>query len=273
MARQRLAPTKNKSIAIPRLELLALLIGTRLIKFILKEIKLKISTINIYSDSQVALHSIQSNSNNGIFVNNRCKEIRESLQSWKGNINQTHLYYIPSEQNPADCATRGLTKEQMSHQIWWSGPTFLRQQDKSWPEFQEFTWHTHTDTQQNEQPTVLTISSNIPSGSCLFITKFSSLKTLRQVTALILKFIKHALYDKLTIDSKTRLSSHLPELDHISSNYPLTSLQVSDIESTEALLTRINNATNFKYSNEILSMEDTDTVRVNTTIQTFLTNE
>uniref|UniRef100_A0A7I4Z606 Integrase catalytic domain-containing protein n=1 Tax=Haemonchus contortus TaxID=6289 RepID=A0A7I4Z606_HAECO len=34
-----------------------------------------------------------------------------------------------------------------------------------------------------------------------------------------------------------------------------------------------DNATNFKYSNEILSMEDTDTIRANTTVQTFLTNE
>ncbi|VDO68057.1 unnamed protein product [Haemonchus placei] len=48
-------------------------------------------------------------------------------------------------------------------------------------------------------------------------------------------------------------------------NQHLTHLIVRD--------TRIRNATNFKYSNEILSMEDTDTVRVNTTIQTFLTNE
>ncbi|PIO64136.1 hypothetical protein TELCIR_14246, partial [Teladorsagia circumcincta] len=39
-------------MTIPRLELLALLIGIRLTKFVLKELKLKLTTINVYSDSQ-----------------------------------------------------------------------------------------------------------------------------------------------------------------------------------------------------------------------------
>ncbi|EYC34729.1 hypothetical protein Y032_1572g3919, partial [Ancylostoma ceylanicum] len=57
MARQRLAPLKEKgkTLTIPRLELLALLIGTRLSDFVLKEIGLPITEVRIYSDSKVAL--------------------------------------------------------------------------------------------------------------------------------------------------------------------------------------------------------------------------
>lgn len=56
MARQRLALLKEKGgqLTIPRLELLALLIGTRLANFILMEMSPQVHKIRVYSDSQAA---------------------------------------------------------------------------------------------------------------------------------------------------------------------------------------------------------------------------
>ncbi|VDO21327.1 unnamed protein product [Haemonchus placei] len=45
--------------------------------------------------------------------------------------------------------------------------------------------NTQVDSRYTSRPTVLVISSNIPSGSCPFITKFSSSKAVRQEAALI----------------------------------------------------------------------------------------
>ncbi|KAK6032377.1 Tas retrotransposon peptidase A16, partial [Ostertagia ostertagi] len=84
IARQRLAPiNKNaKTVTIPRLELLALLIGVRLTNFALQEMHLSIKEVHIFSDSQVTLNWVQSNSRNGTFVINRCQEIRSKIQNW-----------------------------------------------------------------------------------------------------------------------------------------------------------------------------------------------
>ncbi|KAK6029837.1 Pao retrotransposon peptidase, partial [Ostertagia ostertagi] len=102
MARQRLAPINAKTMTIPRLELLALLIGVRLTNFLLKELKLHITTTRIYSDSQAALHWVQSQTKNGhkdeesperevqanstIFINTSLKQFPSTLLTKFSNL-------------------------------------------------------------------------------------------------------------------------------------------------------------------------------------------
>ncbi|VDL65360.1 unnamed protein product [Nippostrongylus brasiliensis] len=166
MARHRLMPlnTKSQTMTIPRLELMTLLIGIRLINFVHTEIHLPITEIRIYSDSQISLHWIQSHSKNGTFADNRCKEIRNEIQSWGDNGRNCHLHYIPSDLNPADCATRGLTKDQISDHIWWSGPEFLGTPNMLWPIFETFTW-TNPGQQKDQGETYIhTVSLAIKNG-------------------------------------------------------------------------------------------------------------
>ncbi|VDO33447.1 unnamed protein product [Haemonchus placei] len=95
MARQRLAPISKtaKIVTIPRIELLALLIGVCLTNFGIHEMHLPIKDVHIFSDSQVVLNWVQSSTKHGTFVNNR-------------------------EMNPADCATEGQTKDQLKAHMW-----------------------------------------------------------------------------------------------------------------------------------------------------------
>ena len=104
-----------KHVSIPRLELLALLIGTQVTNFVTKELMLDISKTAIFTDSQCVLHWVRSCKPLPVFVQNRVNEIKTSKASY---------LWLYSESNPADLATRGLTISELKESnLWWHGPT------------------------------------------------------------------------------------------------------------------------------------------------------
>ena len=122
-SKMRLAPcdlgkkrkTKAKQLSLPRLELLAVLIGTRITSFVTKELRLCISKRTVFTDSQCVLYWLKGSKPLPVFVQNRVDEIRQET-----NIN---FRYIPSEENPADFATRGLSVSEIRElELWWHGP-------------------------------------------------------------------------------------------------------------------------------------------------------
>jgi len=67
---------------MPRLELLAAFIGTRLAMFVIKALShLNFTKIVLWSDSQIVLHWIQSDTKLPMFVENRVKVIRSGPSS------------------------------------------------------------------------------------------------------------------------------------------------------------------------------------------------
>ena len=126
-SKTRLVPSKK--ITIPRLELLAALIGARYMKFIEKELKVEIDQKHIWLDSQCVLNWINSKRVLGTFVENRVKEIKADK-----NI---HFHFISTTENPADLASRGTsTFELRDNRIWWHGPEWLIQPQQTWPEWE-----------------------------------------------------------------------------------------------------------------------------------------
>ena len=62
------------------------------------------------------------------FVANRVSRAIESLppDRWR---------HVPTDNNPADVASRGATPSQLiKHTLWWSGPTWLHKPPHLWPE-------------------------------------------------------------------------------------------------------------------------------------------
>lgn len=120
-SKSRVAPLKK--ISIPRMELCAAVLLTRLIKFVLEVYKTKLAVSKIYawSDSTVALSWIKSPSHRWkTFVANRVSFIQECLSPdcWS---------FVPSSSNPADAVSRGLLpNEFLEHSLWWAGPSFLQ---------------------------------------------------------------------------------------------------------------------------------------------------
>ncbi|XP_070576133.1 uncharacterized protein [Ptychodera flava] len=124
MAKARVAPTSD--LSLPRLELMAALIGTRLSKFVINALsgKINITQRYLWSDSQIALYWINSVKKLPIFV---------SIASERSMVFR-HIYkYCPSADNPADLLTRGITSDQLANStLWWNGPTWLKE-NGDWP--------------------------------------------------------------------------------------------------------------------------------------------
>ncbi|XP_078051448.1 uncharacterized protein LOC144477596 [Augochlora pura] len=121
-AKVRIAPVKA---TIPRLELLAALIGSRQTQGIKEFLKFEGPTF-YWSDSTTVLTWLKRDTQWGTFVWNRVKEIRQTTSSgvWR---------YVPGEINPADLPSRGCQARQLLDSRWWEGPSWLRKEQCEWP--------------------------------------------------------------------------------------------------------------------------------------------
>ena len=126
-AKTRVAPIKV--MTIPRLELMACLILSRLIKTISEALVVfKLDRIFCWSDSVDCICWI--NTKHKVwkrFVQNRVNEIRCDVEeaTWK---------YCPGMDNPADIPSRGIDITRTDNQNkWLEGPTFLNYTHELWP--------------------------------------------------------------------------------------------------------------------------------------------
>ncbi|CAG2203345.1 unnamed protein product [Mytilus edulis] len=123
MAKTRVAPVK--CLTLPQLELMAAIIGARLAAHL--HSTLNYPKIVFWSDSSIVLHWLTSTKTLKRFIANRVKEITELTHPYKWR-------YCPTDNNPADLLTRGLTIEQFDQSILWrKGPNWLTDSTK-WPE-------------------------------------------------------------------------------------------------------------------------------------------
>ncbi|XP_035211551.1 uncharacterized protein LOC118185757 isoform X1 [Stegodyphus dumicola] len=125
MSKSRVSPLKK--LTLPRLELMAMVIGARVGNYLKSVFKDKIGRILFWSDSCIALHWVKGSAKRWKqFVANRVVEIQErsSPSDW---------YYCPSDDNLADLLIRGILAEKLVlNEKWWSGPICLRKCFESW---------------------------------------------------------------------------------------------------------------------------------------------
>ncbi|GFS93158.1 integrase catalytic domain-containing protein [Nephila pilipes] len=123
-ARLRIAPTKT--ITIPRLELMATVIGARLFSSMKQALKLPYIKTYFWTDSSTVLTWITRREQWSVFVTNRISEIRKltTSEDW---------LHISTDQNPADILSRGCGPKQLQKCKWWQGPAWLQNPKKQWP--------------------------------------------------------------------------------------------------------------------------------------------
>ncbi|XGW22651.1 hypothetical protein V3C99_005119 [Haemonchus contortus] len=120
----RLTPKKTKQ-TIPKLEVVAILMATRLAKNIASAIRIKLNEINLLSDSEIALSWIKSSRKLPLFVENQKQhilKIKDGLESAGINVN---FFHVRTADNPADAGTRGADASLIVDLPWVRGPQWL----------------------------------------------------------------------------------------------------------------------------------------------------
>ncbi|CAJ0595435.1 unnamed protein product [Cylicocyclus nassatus] len=130
-AKSKVAPIGTTQ-TIPKLELLAIFIGMNLLEYIVTKSGLKFDKINLFSDSTIALAWIHSKKRLPSLVTNLTQKIqltRERLEQYR----HVQIYHVPTEENVADHATRGLSQAEASDHVWFKGPRWLNEREQHWP--------------------------------------------------------------------------------------------------------------------------------------------
>jgi len=179
--KNRLAPLKK--VTLPRLELIAALIGARLLHYFCKKTCYDIVEATFWSDSTVALGWICNDPNSWkTFVANRVTEIQTytTPSQWK---------HCPREDNPADHLSRGVTAKQLKKlRNWWHSPLWLSKDPSHWPSQQTRKRHPLPD----ERTQSLLVGPTATPGRLIESSSFSSYWNLLRVAAWVLRFVRHA---------------------------------------------------------------------------------
>ena len=127
----------KQSQSVPRLELQGLLVGMRLAETLLKELGevQQILKVVVWSDSVIVLYWLNKEETRfKPFVANRLREVHELAISTAFSSREVQFRHVPTDKNPADLVSRGLTAEQLatSFTFWTQGPEFL-QDSSAWP--------------------------------------------------------------------------------------------------------------------------------------------
>ena len=128
-SKTKVAPLQ--SLSIPRLELMAAVLGKQLALSIAEILNIDKEFITFWTDSTSVLWWVKGYSRQfKPFIANRIGEIQTSTNpnTWR---------YVPTKENPADYLTRGTTLTELSQlKIWWEGPIFLSQDKSNWPQLE-----------------------------------------------------------------------------------------------------------------------------------------
>ena len=125
MSKSRVAPKSNTTI--PRLELQAAVLATKLAKLITKEHDIQVIKRFFWSDSSTVIHWINKDPREyKIFVANRLAEICE-------NSKPSEWRWVSTKDNPADDGTRYASDALNNDSRWFLGPEFLKKNEIQWP--------------------------------------------------------------------------------------------------------------------------------------------
>ncbi|XP_063831773.1 uncharacterized protein LOC135080978 [Ostrinia nubilalis] len=183
----RLVPAKS-TISLPKLELS----GALLLSKLMLKVKQCLSEYNIkiygWCDSMICLGWLNGDPARWkTFVSNRVTQINDVMppECWR---------YVKSDENPADCASRGLTATQLlDHPLWWEGPSWL-------PSYQEEedrpTFTTDLELKKSKQVNVVTEKDINDDVIYQLLTKHNSFTKIVRILAWILRLKSKNKQDK-----------------------------------------------------------------------------
>ena len=205
MAKTRVAP--KKPLSIPKRELQAAVLSTRLSLVVVKEHDYIIDSTYFWTDSSTVFQWIRGVSKrHPAFIANRIGEILDSSDPCQWN-------HCPGLLNPADDGSRGLPVTSItSGSRWLNGPAFLLLPEEKWPKGNSTleTPKQYVDDPQTQETTVTCIgevkdTKNQTEYFCP--AKYSSLTKFLRVTAYLARFMYNCRHSK----SERRIGALLVE--------------------------------------------------------------
>ena len=181
-AKSRVAPLKK--LSIPRLEIQAAVLASRLAKTIQEQTRIKFDDVVYFTDSTITLAWIQSTPTNfKPFVSSRIGEIQD-------NSNPSQWRHIPGKENVADDVSRGISVKYLNAR-WMNGPSFLSLPEEEWP--QETAAPPVLEAEEMEYRKVRSVHTvkAVKIEEVIDPTRFSNWRKLIRVTAFVRRFAKN----------------------------------------------------------------------------------
>ena len=184
--------TPQKSVTIPRLELFAAVVATRLNNMMRRELDIAVDDEFFWSDSTCVLSYIANQDKRfQTFVANRITTIHEGsrLSQWN---------YVDTSSNPADDASRGLSAEEfIRNKRWIMGPAFLWKKEDWWPKQPDVSGEIkEDDPEMKKERKSFSAASTV--GTDLLdrmVQSYSSWYRLKKVMAWILRYRSNLLHE------------------------------------------------------------------------------
>ncbi len=185
----KVAPVKQ--LTVPKLELCAALTGVRLlaaVRFALRDLCTDFEVF-AWSDSTTVLHWLGNMPGKyQTFVANRVAQIQEVVP-------RPNWYHIPTELNPADLCSRGMSiTDLLASKLWWRGPEFLHEVLLRIPVQPTDEPTDFSGAEEKKLPVMTCHAQNLKAEVCsvlelIDIEKFSCLTKLLNLVALVYRFV------------------------------------------------------------------------------------
>jgi len=170
-----------KTISLPKLELYAALLLTRMTNSLVPKLNLNITKKYFWSDSKILLSLIASSFTNWeIFVTHHVGEIQDttSTNEWS---------HVRTEENQTDKISRGCDASQLADiALWWKGPRWFKKNEKEWPLIEKY--DTQDSIQNSPEAKSIQLFTCAITDDFLWFKKFYLLNKIICITAYCLRF-------------------------------------------------------------------------------------